>query len=58
MKKGSLTVTFLMPTTRSGFQFLNAVDQQKRVAMRQDLADGVDIQGAGGNSGGHADSEL
>ena len=40
------------------FQFLDAVHQQKRIAVRQDFADGVDVQSARRNSGGHTDSEL
>ena len=48
-KNGSLSVTFLMPTMRSGFHFHDAVDQQKGVAMRQNRADLVDIQNGHGS---------
>ena len=41
-----------------GLQFLDAVHQKERIAVRQDFADGVNVQGAGGNGSGHTDSEL
>ena len=42
-KNGSLMVTFLMPTMRSGFQFLDAIHQQERIAVRKDVADPLNI---------------
>ena len=45
------------------FQFLDAVHQKEGIAMRQDFADGVDVQHTAGNAfagngSGHTDSEL
>jgi len=44
MKKGSLKVTFLIPTNALGLHFDNPVHQQKRIAVGQDRPDFVDIQ--------------
>ena len=41
---GSLAVTFLMPTIRSGSNSSDRVDQQEGVAMRENLPNRVDVE--------------
>ncbi len=49
-KKGSLAVTFLIPTIRSVLHLEDAIHQQQGVAMRQNLPYLVDIQSGHGNT--------
>ena len=44
MKCGSFIVTFFRPTTRMSSKLDDAIDQEKGIAMREDLLDRLNVE--------------